>query len=120
MAIALLAALSAAPKLLAQTTEVTAPCRMPGWANEVRCGVARRPLDPARPGGAQLDIHYVVVRALARRRLPDPVFMLAGGPGQSASSSISAAPAAPHRSIATTTAAPPCPNQTDSMRNSRG
>ena len=90
MAIALLAALSAAPKLLAQTTEVTAPCRMPGWANEVRCGVARRPLDPARPGGAQLDIHYVVVRALARRRLPDPVFMLAGGPGQSA---IALAPA---------------------------
>jgi pimeloyl-ACP methyl ester carboxylesterase len=46
--------------------------------------VLKRPLDPARPDGVQIDIHYVVVPALARRKLPDPVFLLAGGPGQSA------------------------------------
>ena len=73
-----------------QAVEVTEPCRLPGWAHEVRCGVVRQPLDPARPGGPQLDIHFVVVPALARRRLPDPVFLLAGGPGQSA---IALAPA---------------------------
>jgi pimeloyl-ACP methyl ester carboxylesterase len=50
----------------------------------------RRPLDPTRPSGPQLDIHFVVVPAIARRRLPDPVFLLAGGPGQSA---IALAPA---------------------------
>ena len=36
-----------------------------------------------------IDVHYVVVPAMARRKLPDPVFLLAGGPGQSA---IGAAP----------------------------
>jgi len=59
-------------------------CRVPGLAQAVRCGSLRQPLDPARPGGIALDIGFVVVPALARRKLPDPVFLLAGGPGQSA------------------------------------
>ncbi len=88
----LAAALAAtgAPAAVAPTDEATSPCRVPGLANEVRCGVVQRPLDPARPTGPQLDIHFMVVPAVARRRLPDPVFLLAGGPGQSA---ISVAPA---------------------------
>lgn len=85
----MLAALCA-PALRAQTDEVTTPCRVAGWAHEVRCGGVRRPLDPARPSGPQLDIQFMVVPAVARRRLPDPVFLLAGGPGQSA---IALAPA---------------------------
>ncbi len=59
-------------------------CRVAGIRNGVQCGELRRALDPARPGGASITIHYVVVPALARRKLPDPVFLLAGGPGQSA------------------------------------
>lgn len=59
-------------------------CRVPGIKNEVQCGVLPRALDPAQPSGVKIDIHYVVVPALARRKLPDPVFVLAGGPGQSA------------------------------------
>ncbi|CAN5390980.1 alpha/beta hydrolase [soil metagenome] len=59
-------------------------CRVPGLRNSVLCGVVRRALDPARPGGPTIDVHYVVVPAMARRKLPDPVFLLAGGPGQSA------------------------------------
>jgi pimeloyl-ACP methyl ester carboxylesterase len=59
-------------------------CRVPGIRNGVQCGVVTRPLDPARPTGPMIDVHYVVVPALARRKLPDPVFLLAGGPGQSA------------------------------------
>ena len=34
--------------------------------------------------GAQIAIRYVVVPAMARRKFADPVFLLAGGPGQSA------------------------------------
>lgn len=64
-------------------------CRVVGLSHPAQCGVLKRPLDPARPSGIQIDIHYVVVPALARRKLPDPVFLLAGGPGQSA---ISLAP----------------------------
>jgi pimeloyl-ACP methyl ester carboxylesterase len=68
----------------APAAEVLKPCRVAGIRNEVQCGSVRRALDPARPDGVQIDIHYVVVPAAARRKLPDPVFLLAGGPGQSA------------------------------------
>jgi len=59
-------------------------CRVPGIRNSVQCGVVQRALDPARPDGPKIAVHYVVVPAMARRKLPDPVFLLAGGPGQSA------------------------------------
>jgi pimeloyl-ACP methyl ester carboxylesterase len=59
-------------------------CRVPGIANEVQCGVVKRPLDAAKPQGVQIEVHYVVVPAMARNKQPDPVLMLAGGPGQSA------------------------------------
>ncbi len=65
-------------------TQSIHPCRVPGFHTEVQCGVLQRALDPARPSGTQIDVHYVVVPALARRKLADPVFFLAGGPGQSA------------------------------------
>ena len=60
------------------------PCRVDGLPHEVQCGTLERALDPARPEGPRFTLHYVVVPALARRKLPDPVFLLAGGPGQSA------------------------------------
>ena len=50
----------------------------------------QRPLDPQQPQGVQIDVHYLVVPALARNKQRDPVLMLAGGPGQSA---IGVAPA---------------------------
>ncbi len=59
-------------------------CRVAGIKNSVRCGSVQRLLDPAQPGGASIAVHFIVVPALARRRLADPVFLLAGGPGQSA------------------------------------
>lgn len=65
------------------------PCRVDGLAHELLCGSLTRLLDPARADGPHFELHYVVVPALARRKLPDPVFLLAGGPGQSA---ISLAP----------------------------
>jgi pimeloyl-ACP methyl ester carboxylesterase len=68
----------------ARAVETTQPCRIAGLRHSVQCGSVQRPLDPDRPGGPTIDIHYVVVPALARRKLPDPVFLLAGGPGQSA------------------------------------
>jgi pimeloyl-ACP methyl ester carboxylesterase len=77
------------PALPVAAKGVLEPCRIAGIAHEVACGSVRRALDPARPGGVQIDVQFVVVPAMARRRLPDPVFLLAGGPGQSA---IEAAP----------------------------
>jgi pimeloyl-ACP methyl ester carboxylesterase len=75
--------------LLTQAAGATAattlrPCRIEGLPNEAQCGQVERPLDPARPAGTQIAVHYLVVPAMARNKQPDPVLMLAGGPGQSA------------------------------------
>lgn len=59
-------------------------CWLQGWAMAARCGVVQRPLDPARPQGPQIDVHYAVLPALSRNKAPDAVFFFAGGPGQSA------------------------------------
>ena len=61
-----------------------APCRLRGIEHQALCGSVQRPLDPARPQGAQIAIHYAVLPALARNKRPDPIFFFAGGPGQSA------------------------------------
>ncbi len=59
-------------------------CRIEGLRTGVLCGVLARALDPAQPDGPRIGIHYIVVPAIARQARPDPVFLLAGGPGQSA------------------------------------
>jgi pimeloyl-ACP methyl ester carboxylesterase len=78
----LAAGLAAATPARADT--LPQPCRVPGVAQELRCGSVTRALDPARPDGTRIEVHYLLVPAMARRKLPDPVLMLAGGPGQSA------------------------------------
>lgn len=60
------------------------PCRVEGVPTELLCGKIRRPLDPQAPQGQQIEVHYLIVPAMARNKQPDPVAMLAGGPGQSA------------------------------------
>ncbi|MEP7056339.1 MAG: alpha/beta hydrolase [Caldimonas sp.] len=84
VAAALIALTSAASYALARAEPVLTECRVAGLANSVQCGSIRRPLDPARPNGLHVGVHYVVVPAMARRKIADPVFLLAGGPGQSA------------------------------------
>lgn len=81
---------AAAPAMAVQTTQGTQACRVEGLPNELQCGVIQRPLDPGHPEGAQIGVHYLVVPAMARNKQPDPVLVLAGGPGQSA---IGVAPA---------------------------
>jgi pimeloyl-ACP methyl ester carboxylesterase len=68
----------------AQAAPSLQPCRLPGIDVSALCGAITRPLDPARPDGTRIEVHYAVVPAVARRKRPDPVFFLAGGPGQSA------------------------------------
>lgn len=73
-----------APAQAAESRPGLKPCRLQGVTHDAYCGVLRRPLDPARPQGMQIDLHYAVLPALARNRKPDPVLFFAGGPGQSA------------------------------------
>lgn len=78
------ALLGLAPLLAAAGPETAGACWLKGWPQAARCGVLQRPLDPARPQGVQIAVHYAVVPALARNKAPDAVFFFAGGPGQSA------------------------------------
>lgn len=59
-------------------------CHLPGMEVDVQCGSIKRPLDPTHPEGVQIDVHFAVLPAVARNKLPDPVFFFAGGPGQAA------------------------------------
>lgn len=67
----------------AAAVELT-PCRLPGLAQEVRCGRIEVAEDPQAPDGRRLQVHFAVVPAIAKNKAPDPLFVLAGGPGQSA------------------------------------
>jgi pimeloyl-ACP methyl ester carboxylesterase len=49
-----------------------------------RCGTLRVAEDPANLAGAAIDLSVAVVPALDRRSRAAPLFLLAGGPGQSA------------------------------------
>lgn len=64
--------------------QASAACWLRGWPRAARCGALLRPLDPARPTGVQIEVHYAVLPALARHKAGDAVFYFAGGPGQSA------------------------------------
>lgn len=61
-----------------------AACRLAGVEHQAWCGSVERLLDPGDPAGPRIQVHFAVLPALARNRKPDPVFFLAGGPGQSA------------------------------------
>ncbi|MEK8031030.1 alpha/beta fold hydrolase [Ideonella sp. DXS29W] len=74
----------AGPAPAAEPALALKPCRLRGVDHEAQCGVLRRPLDPARADGPQIDIHVAVLPAIARNKKPDPVLFFAGGPGQSA------------------------------------
>ena len=63
-------------------------CRLKGSAYPAQCGTLRVPEDRARPAGRQLELRVAVVPALAREPAPDPLFLLAGGPGQAATEAM--------------------------------
>jgi pimeloyl-ACP methyl ester carboxylesterase len=83
MAALVIAALPCSSAARAQP-EPLQPCRLQGVVHEAQCGSVQRPLDPARPEGTQIRVHFALLPALARNKLADPVFFIAGGPGQSA------------------------------------
>jgi pimeloyl-ACP methyl ester carboxylesterase len=49
-----------------------------------RCGSLTVAEDPDDPGGRRIALHVAVVPALDRRRPREPLFIVAGGPGQAA------------------------------------
>lgn len=60
------------------------PCWLQGVPHQALCASVSRALDPAQEQGVRIELHFAVLPALARHKKPDPVFFIAGGPGQSA------------------------------------
>ena len=60
------------------------PCHPAGMVSAVLCGSIERPLNPADAAGPRIRIHYAVAPSKARQKQPNPLYFLAGGPGQSA------------------------------------
>jgi len=51
---------------------------------DARCGTLTIPEDRSNPSGRQIELHVAVIPAIKRNHQSDPLFLLAGGPGQSA------------------------------------
>ncbi len=60
------------------------PCDVPGVAGKARCGTLAVFENRAAKGGRKIDLKIVVLPATKGPAAPDPVFVLAGGPGEAA------------------------------------
>ncbi|MCZ6895261.1 MAG: alpha/beta fold hydrolase [Gammaproteobacteria bacterium] len=75
--------LTAAEPLILEDCRITAG---PAYSSiEARCGVFRRPENPAEPDGNMLELRVAVVAALSLEPELDPFVPIAGGPGQASS-----------------------------------
>ncbi|GHG80367.1 alpha/beta hydrolase [Comamonas sp. KCTC 72670] len=61
------------------------PCRLEGLATQAQCGTYEVFENRAERTGRKIPLRVVVVPALAAQPAPDPLVLLAGGPGQAAS-----------------------------------
>jgi pimeloyl-ACP methyl ester carboxylesterase len=62
-----------------------AECRIKDVANTVWCAAITVPENAANAAGRKIGVHVALLPAYVRNRAPDPLVLLAGGPGQAAS-----------------------------------
>ena len=55
-----------------------------GRSYDAQCGTLSVPEDRSNPSGRQIELHIAVIPAIKRDPEPDALFLIAGGPGQSA------------------------------------
>lgn len=95
LALVAAAAAADAPASLHAGSLALAPCTLasPGSPSTVSafCGRLTVPENRAEPRGRRIELAVAVVPSRAKRPRPDPVFLLAGGPGQSALEAFPAA-----------------------------
>ena len=60
------------------------PCELPGFEGQARCGTLAVWEDREARAGRKIDLRVAVLPATGAPRIPDPLFVLTGGPGQSA------------------------------------
>lgn len=71
-----------APRLTLEPCQLEHPSRL--MALPAECGTFEVPENPAQPRGRRIELYIARVPAISRRKAPDPLFLLAGGPGGSA------------------------------------
>jgi pimeloyl-ACP methyl ester carboxylesterase len=95
LAVVLLAGLTGLAVTLAPTgtaraasksTPALVPCHLEHLAEEVRCGTHEVFENRETNSGRRLSIQFAVLEPLRRTHEPDPLFIMAGGPGQGARS----------------------------------
>jgi len=70
------------PRLALEPCRLEHPARV--LAVTAECGSLSVPENPAEPGGRQIDLFVARVPAISLNKKPDPLFLIAGGPGTSA------------------------------------
>jgi len=83
------AAVPAPAPLAMSPCELEHPLRLAAFAAE--CGVLNVAENPREPHGRQIGLHIARIGAISRRKQPDPLFVLAGGPGAAAGAFYAAA-----------------------------
>lgn len=73
------------PALMMSAQVVLAPCALDGVPGEARCGTYRVWENREAKQGLQIDLSIIVLAATGPDRRPDPLFALAGGPGDAPS-----------------------------------
>jgi pimeloyl-ACP methyl ester carboxylesterase len=73
---------AAAPQLTLQPCRIENPARM--FALPAECGKLSVAENPAQPDGRRIELFVARVRAISLKKAPDPLFLIAGGPGTSA------------------------------------
>jgi pimeloyl-ACP methyl ester carboxylesterase len=81
--ILLLGALLAANVPATAAPAATRSCHLPGVEEALRCLTLPVPLEPGKP--ATLNLHVTIAPALRQGARTDPLFVLAGGPGEAGS-----------------------------------
>ena len=76
------AVVPASPVLALSPCHLEHPARL--TSPEAQCGELSVPENPADPSGRQIRLYVARVPAINRRKRPDPLFVLAGGPGMAA------------------------------------
>jgi pimeloyl-ACP methyl ester carboxylesterase len=71
-----------APRLTLAPCQIEHPARLTVISAE--CGYLEVPENPAAPDGRHIRLYVARVPAINRRKSPDPLFLIAGGPGGSA------------------------------------
>ncbi|MES3022192.1 MAG: alpha/beta fold hydrolase [Pseudomonadota bacterium] len=86
-------ALAAPPSHARPVSEQGKSCHLSGSEETLRCISVPVTLDYAKGGAGQLKLHVTVAPAFRESARPDPLFVLAGGPGQAGSDVLPLLPA---------------------------